>query len=300
MDLTLAMSGGFFNMRVAVILQRNGQLFFERFGEKLTLVGGWVKYDESIHQAAIREVDEELGVVIENPELVACIENFFVDRDVKRGFIQEYLFVFRAELDDAAVVASTIQLEMHSLAELERLPIKPDVLPEIIQSTDEQFRFYHQLDAELLPESHDDISFYFDDMQELHVRATAIIKNNAGEVLIDHQVANHPVAIGGRMQQFETIHQAMSREIKEELDATPDTMALIGIAKDFFDLNGRAIRFLSFIFKVEIDEADIHATDEIVLANYSPEYLYDLTFKLGSTKSFIEPGDDFQYILFYE
>lgn len=79
---------------VGAIIVCNGKILLEKRKSepergKWSVPGGLVELGESTEQAVIREVEEETGIVVENPKLVDVVDNIIFDEDGKI----EYHFV---------------------------------------------------------------------------------------------------------------------------------------------------------------------------------------------------------------
>ena len=95
-DLTVKFAGGKVNIRVAVWIEKDGQLLVSTFPDgKISLPGGRIGFGENSIEAIKREVWEETGTEFLSPELFAIVENFF-ELDV---VFHEYLFIYRGEID---------------------------------------------------------------------------------------------------------------------------------------------------------------------------------------------------------
>lgn len=58
--------------------------------KKFHLPGGGVELGEMPDEAAMREIKEETGIIVNNPQLVGCISGFFTWNDRKRKKIYHY------------------------------------------------------------------------------------------------------------------------------------------------------------------------------------------------------------------
>jgi len=63
-------------------------------------LGGGIEYGENSREALVREIQEELGVEIENLQLIGVLENIFI-YEGQRG--HEIVFVFDAEFADKSL-----------------------------------------------------------------------------------------------------------------------------------------------------------------------------------------------------
>jgi len=63
-------------------------------------LGGGIEYGESSREAVLREIQEELGVEVENLQLIGVLENIFI-YEGQQG--HEIVFVFDAEFTDKSL-----------------------------------------------------------------------------------------------------------------------------------------------------------------------------------------------------
>ncbi len=97
-DLTLPVDGGWLNLRVGAIIQKNGKILMvsnDAAGYCYS-VGGRIRFGETAREAVIREVEEETGVRMEIDRLGFLQENFFFgDAGDKTGaLIHEISYYF--------------------------------------------------------------------------------------------------------------------------------------------------------------------------------------------------------------
>ena len=78
-DLTLPVDGGYLNLRVGAIIERDGKVLMVRNPavDYCYSVGGRVGFGETLEQAVLREVREETGVPLEIDRLGFVHEAFF-------------------------------------------------------------------------------------------------------------------------------------------------------------------------------------------------------------------------------
>ncbi len=85
MDCTFNTELGKFNYRVGVIIKNGSKVLMARNPNEKRMfyysVGGRVKFGESMTDAVMRELREELGIKCEIDRLVCIHENFFSDDD---------------------------------------------------------------------------------------------------------------------------------------------------------------------------------------------------------------------------
>ena len=97
-DLTLPADGGYLNLRVGAIIQKDGKVLMVRNPavEYCYSVGGRVRFGETLEQAVLREVREETGVPLEIDRLGFVHETFFYGDCGKTNgkLVQELSFYF--------------------------------------------------------------------------------------------------------------------------------------------------------------------------------------------------------------
>ena len=99
-DVNLSVDNDRFNYRVAAHISCKGSLLLQKadYVDFYNLPGGRVKFQESTKEAIIRELKEELGIEIDNPNLIAVAENFFTWAGQN---VQELVFIYEIKLDDS-------------------------------------------------------------------------------------------------------------------------------------------------------------------------------------------------------
>lgn len=123
-----------FNFRVAVIpYNNNNQVLMQRVKneEYLSLIGGRVKLGETTANALLREVQEELGILInqKNLDLVYVCENFF---KINGKDIHELLFIYKYALNSnisyKVIDKENVKAEWLKIEDLKNLNIKPAIV----------------------------------------------------------------------------------------------------------------------------------------------------------------------------
>lgn len=123
-----------FNFRVAVIpYNNNNQVLMQRVKneEYLSLIGGRVKLGETTANALLREVQEELGILInqKNLDLVYVCENFF---KINGKDIHELLFIYKYALNSnmsyKVIDKENVKAEWFKIEDLKNLNIKPAII----------------------------------------------------------------------------------------------------------------------------------------------------------------------------
>ena len=123
-----------FNFRVAVVpYNNNNQVLLQRVKneEYLSLIGGRVKLGETTANALLREVQEELGILInqKNLDLVYVCENFF---KINGKDIHELLFIYKYALNTnisyKVIDKENVKAEWFKIEDLKNLNIKPAIV----------------------------------------------------------------------------------------------------------------------------------------------------------------------------
>ncbi len=139
-DLTTLMGDTLLNIRAVILLKTSLGFVFEKskFGYLFPL-GGRIKINESSKEAAIRELKEEMGVTDVDLNMIAIIENFFVNEMQQK--VHEINFVYSGYID---IVPDLINLRSESEnndgykcvmeENLEKEQIKPLAVVDIIKN----------------------------------------------------------------------------------------------------------------------------------------------------------------------
>ena len=129
-DLTIELSAGILNVRVAAWIQKDGQLLVSTFPDgTISLPGGRVAFGESSLEAIQREILEETGTSILNVEMFAIIENFF-RLDVS---FHEFLFIYKGDIDSDNFHSKVDEEQTISWIPLEEVnKLKPDSLQQLV------------------------------------------------------------------------------------------------------------------------------------------------------------------------
>ena len=98
-DVNFITDEGRFNFRVAGYITCQDKMLVQRADgvEFFNLIGGRVKLNESTLDAFAREIKEELGLNVENPELYLIAENFY---NWQNTDVHELLYVYHIELPE--------------------------------------------------------------------------------------------------------------------------------------------------------------------------------------------------------
>lgn len=146
MDISINLQDDYrLNVRAAAVIMHNNKILLHKDlnGDFYALLGGRVAIGEDSSQTIKREILEEMGKEIEITEYLATIENFFPWNGCKTHEIQ---FVYRAEFKDEKDKAlhetiknkegkDYIQYEWLDLKNLDKYPIKPQVVKEMLKET---------------------------------------------------------------------------------------------------------------------------------------------------------------------
>jgi 8-oxo-dGTP pyrophosphatase MutT (NUDIX family) len=132
MDLTIPINDHIVNIRVAVLIKgEEGYLFEKHTNGYIFPVGGRVKLGESSHDAAVREIGEELGTQSGPLKFRAVIENFYSAAEKE---VQEICFVYEASESFRGNLSPEF-VEV-SLEKLDQFTIKPIAIVELLKDTD--------------------------------------------------------------------------------------------------------------------------------------------------------------------
>lgn len=95
MDLTLKTEMGLFNHRVAAVIVHNNKLLTQKNVQtnEYYLPGGRINYGESSEDAVIREMQEELGITVNDYRTLWINECFFVDSGTRFHEVGIYYLV---------------------------------------------------------------------------------------------------------------------------------------------------------------------------------------------------------------
>ena len=115
-DLTLPVDGGYLNVRVGAIIEKDGKVLMVRNPavDYCYSVGGRVRFGETLEQSVLREVLEETGVALEIDRLGFVHETFFFgDCGKSNGkLVQELSFYFYMKTpEDFLPVCSSVSCE---------------------------------------------------------------------------------------------------------------------------------------------------------------------------------------------
>lgn len=134
MDLTVRTQDGKLNLRVAAWITDENKILVSTFPNgNMSLPGGRIKFGETTLEAVKREILEETGEKLLNPELYAVIENFYEEDDK----IHELLFIFKGEIGIKESYSGTEENnELITWIEKKQIhKLKPEVLSKLIYDT---------------------------------------------------------------------------------------------------------------------------------------------------------------------
>jgi len=114
-----------------------------------SMMGGRAKFNETSKETLIREINEELGIVIKKEEatLIHIVENFF-DYDNKK--FHEMLFIYRVDCKNYDIVNQQdfycLDKDLdtnhwYTFDEVQALNVRPQMLKEILLDTDLKHSF---------------------------------------------------------------------------------------------------------------------------------------------------------------
>lgn len=130
MDLTIPLEKITLNIRVAILIKKEGGFVLEESkGGYYFPVGGRVKAGETSEEAVRREVLEELGVSVEGLRLAGIVELFFGSENNR---VQEICFVY--SVSDVNDLKLTEEFGVYTLEQIESIDFRPQVIKEIMKS----------------------------------------------------------------------------------------------------------------------------------------------------------------------
>ena len=135
-----------FNFRVAALIIKNNKVLLESCSSFFNLPGGRVKMGELSKDSLVRELEEEMGIVVKNVKLVQICENIF---NWMEKIQHEILLVYKVEIEDDSPILQkdnfncTDNLEKifswHNLDEVEKLKCLPTCIYNLAKRTDFDF-----------------------------------------------------------------------------------------------------------------------------------------------------------------
>jgi ADP-ribose pyrophosphatase YjhB (NUDIX family) len=105
------------------------------------LLGGGVEFGELARDAAVREIGEELGILLPSVDFIGVVENLF---EFDRAAGHQVVFVYRAVVPDDLVpnegawyddVGVPMRVEWRPLAGVDGIPLYPAGLPDLTAFT---------------------------------------------------------------------------------------------------------------------------------------------------------------------
>jgi 8-oxo-dGTP pyrophosphatase MutT (NUDIX family) len=131
MDISVFLNDIKLNIRSAVLIEtENGYVFDKDTTEGFYyVVGGRVKINESSEDAAKREIYEELGLTIENIDLKAVVESFFIYDNEK---YHEICFYYNYKIIGA--INFPENYSVFNINEIKAKDIQPKIIYDIITS----------------------------------------------------------------------------------------------------------------------------------------------------------------------
>lgn len=80
-----------------IVVKEGKILLSKQFGDKYDLPGGGVELGEGLEDGVIREVKEETGIDVKNPQLLGMEESYFMDSHALNEAYHCYLFYYLCE-----------------------------------------------------------------------------------------------------------------------------------------------------------------------------------------------------------
>lgn len=143
MDISVDIEDYKLNIRAAGIIIHNDKILVHRNknSDHYALIGGRVAIGEDSKETVKREVLEEIGKTVEIIGYIATIENFF---EMKGKKYHEILFIYKMEFEkeeDKRIEKvlkniegkEYLQYEWLDVYSLEKYPIKPECIKEILK-----------------------------------------------------------------------------------------------------------------------------------------------------------------------
>lgn len=128
-----------FNFRVAILIENNERVLLEKNKDFWNMIGGRVHFGNDTLESAKREIQEELGINVDNLKLINVSENFFNWLDKKQ---HELLFVYSAKLDDSYEItkqeeikcldSNEIFFKWHKKEDVSNLICKPQIIYDLV------------------------------------------------------------------------------------------------------------------------------------------------------------------------
>jgi len=265
MDMTIKVDqGNIYNIRVAAVCSYNDCYVVDDSNKGYVVhVGGRLKYNETIHEAIKREINEELGIIVE-PAFVGVYESFFT---YENNNFHEHLFLFAIDISDCDLSNKESYIKLIKKTDIHNYQVFPENCENVIERN-EIISINTRVENQMYQDR--DIAFTIGKKdgndQEYHFRVSALIRNG-NKVLIDESASHlqHLIPIGGRLHFGETFNEGLVREIQEELNCTIKNSSFRGIGEDFFIFrNNKQIHFISALFEVELNEEQYTAGDGTV------------------------------------
>lgn len=144
-DISLTEDGYKLNYRTAVILTYKGKVLLHKAKVDFwNMPGGRVKYGEDSKNAIIREMQEELGITLKEPQLIAYCENFF---NFDNTEYHELLTVYKQELtgnesivakqDFCALDNPSTNYHWFKIADVKNEYCLPNIIYKLVESNDD-------------------------------------------------------------------------------------------------------------------------------------------------------------------
>lgn len=157
MDIKLKTEDAYFKFRVNGILMKDDKILVVRMCKNsfYCLPGGHVELGEDSQKGIIREMKEETGYDVIDPQLIAITENFFKGKLSNK--MHEIGFYYLMKLDEKAIIEKNeyvviehdkdgdIELEFKwlKISELDKINFQPEFLKEKLGKMD--FKLTHNI-----------------------------------------------------------------------------------------------------------------------------------------------------------
>ncbi|QIK68908.1 NUDIX domain-containing protein [Erysipelothrix sp. HDW6C] len=290
MDLTLDVGENIYNLRIVALVMYRGAFLFDfcKTDQYYFPVGGRVKFGETVEEALVREMQEELGITVSDYRMIGIAEQFL---HITKPW-HEHSIIFSIDLDDELELNLETGIVPIASHDFKNYPIVPAWIETAIANRD-TFKMYYVDEIDVRTNG-EDISVQISPERSFNARVSAKV-SESNKVLFDFLALDwgHPVPVGGRMQWGETLLEAIHREIREELSTEIMEVRFLGITTDVFYLSkpGNSpmeTHFVSFNFEVSVDTSKIQFADGCAGVWLTPDEIRDLPMKLESFKQFID------------
>lgn len=132
MDLSVKLEDTRLYIRVAGLVKSpKGYLFENRAGKYIFPIGGKIKLGETSKEAAMREIEEEIGFKVSTLKSRGVIENHYTNMSDGEK-VQEICFVYEVdEIFTGSIPGEFVEVKIEDLG---NHTVKPDAILEILKS----------------------------------------------------------------------------------------------------------------------------------------------------------------------